>query len=164
MAETELGKRWEGEFKSGWISTFPKPKGWIYRLPDQMNGFKDTSGNPCDFFAKTQGLLFMVECKTHKGASIPFTAIPQYERLLGHKGYDNIIPGILIWFSEKDLVIWVDINEAEKMVKNGEKSIGIRMLNDKLYNILVLPIEMKRVYPKVDYTYLVNYYKEANND
>lgn len=162
MADTGAGKKWEAEFRKTWANCFPNT--FLYRIPDAMTGFKETSQNPCDFLCFPKNELFMVECKTHKGASIPFTAIPQYERLLEYKGYKGVIPGILIWFSEKDLVIWVDINEAEKMVKNGEKSIGIRMLKGKLYNILVLPIEMKRVYPKVDYTYLVNYYKEANND
>jgi len=156
MAE-DFGKKWENQFKLGWIASFPEGSGWIYRLPDQMSGYRNTSGNPCDFFAHTKGKLFMVECKTHKGASIPFTAIPQYPRLLEHKGFEDIYPGILIWFSEKNIVIWVDINEAEKMYNNGEKSIGIRMLNDEQYNILVLPSETKRVYPKVDYNYLVDY-------
>jgi len=163
MAE-DSGKLWESEFRKAWTVSFPKPIGWVYRLPDQMSGYRDTSGNPSDFFAHAYGLLFLVECKTHKGASIPFSAIPQYPRLLEHKGYNDIIPGILIWFSEKDIVIWVDINEAEKMYNNGEKSIGLRMLNDDQYKILILPSEIKRKYPKVDYNYLINYYKEANNE
>lgn len=157
------GKNWETEFRSGWKRSFPNGVGWVYRLADQMSGYKDTSGNPCDFLAHAKGKLFMVECKSHKGASIPFTAIIQYSRLLNHKGFEDIHPGILIWFSDKNLVFWVDINEAEKMYNNGEKSIGIRMLDDPQYNILSLPfppIKGNGTYPKVDYNYLVDYYKK----
>jgi len=155
MAKTTIGKKWEDKFRLGWLDCFPKPRGWLYRLADQITGFKDTSGNPCDFLCHEDGKLFMVECKEHKGASIPFQAIPQYARLLEHKDYDNVYPGVLIWFSEKSTVIWVNIYEMEKMVKDGEKSIGLRMLNEGKYHILVLPSEIKRTYPKVDYEYLV---------
>lgn len=70
-----------------------------------MNGYRDTSQNPCDFLCfPCDTKLFMVECKEHKGASIPFSAIPQYERLLQYKNLKNIYAGIVIWLSEKDVV------------------------------------------------------------
>lgn len=43
----------------------------------------------------------------------------------------------------------------EKMVLNGEKSIGIRMLEDKLYNIIVIPSEKKRTFMASDYSILL---------
>jgi hypothetical protein len=43
----------------------------------------------------------------------------------------------------------------EKMVKDGCKSVGISAINDKKYNIVVLPAEKKRVYMDVDFTYLL---------
>lgn len=61
-----------------------------------MNGFKETSGNPCDFLAFAKGKLFMIECKEHKGASIPFVAIPQYDRLLKYTDLDGVFPGVLL--------------------------------------------------------------------
>lgn len=61
-----------------------------------MNGFKETSGNPCDFFAFAKGKFFLVECKEHKGASIPFNAIPQYDRLLKYIDLDGVFPGVLL--------------------------------------------------------------------
>ena len=155
MAKTNIGKKWEDKFKLGWTLCFPKPRGWIFRLKDNMNRFKDTSGNPCDFLCHLDDYLFMVECKEHKGASIPFKAIPQYERLLEHEHYNHVSPGVLIWFSDKDTVIWVNIYEREKMVKDGEKSIGLRMLKEGKYKIVVLPCEVKRTYPVVDYNYLI---------
>lgn len=123
-----------------------------------MNGYKETSGNPCDFLCfPGENKLFMVECKEHKGASIPFTAIPQYERLLEYKDYPGVYPGVMLWLSEKDIVMWIGIKEMEKMVKDGKKSIGIKMLNDSLYNIMIIPSEKKRIYLESDYTSLLNF-------
>lgn len=44
------------------------------------------------------------------------------------------------------------------MVKDGEKSIGLRMLNTdkKLYNIIELPATKKRVFLEPDYSVLLD--------
>lgn len=147
------GKQFEDRFRLDWSNTFPGT--FVFRLKDQMTGYKETSGNPCDFLCLPKTQLFMVECKEHKGASIPFSAIPQYERLLRYKDAPNVKPGVVVWFSEKDIVIWVSIQEMEKMVSNGEKSIGIRMLNDTAYNIIQIPSKKLRVLMESDYSILV---------
>lgn len=157
MSEASLGKKFEEIFCKDWQKCFPNT--FIFRLKDQLSGYKETSQNPCDFICfPGNNKLFMVECKEHKGLSIPFAAIPQYERLLEYKDYQNVYPGIVVWFSEKDTVIWVSIQEMEKMVTAGEKSIGLRMLKNKSYNIIILPSEKKRVFLKTDYRCLL----EAN--
>ena len=123
-----------------------------------MTGYKETSGNPCDFLCfPGENKLFMVECKEHKGASIPFTAIPQYDRLLEYKDCPGVYPGVMLWLSEKDIVMWIGIKEMEKMVKDGKKSIGIKMLEDTLYNIMIIPSEKKRIYLESDYSELLNF-------
>ena len=154
MAQNK-GKAWEEKFKQDWKKTFPGT--FIFRLKDQMTGYKETSGNPCDFLCYPgKNKLFMVECKEHKGASIPFTAIPQYNRLLEYKDCKNTFPGVMLWLSEKDKVMWISITEMEKMIKDGKKSIGIKMLTDKSYNIIEIPSEKKRIYLDSDYTVLMN--------
>lgn len=102
----------------------------------------------------------MVECKAHKGASIPFTAIPQYDRMLDYKGLEKTYPGVVIWFYEKDIVLWVSIEEMEKMINDGEKSIGLRMIDTKKpykksYNIITIPSSKLRTFMESDYDYLV---------
>lgn len=154
MAKTDLGKKWETVFEQSWQEAFPEDL--VFRLRDQMTGYKESSENPCDYLCHTNGKLLMVECKTHKGASIPFTAIPQYERLLKYKNKKDVLPGVIIWFSEKDSIIWVGINEMEKMFLDGEKSIGLRMLEKKLYNIIEVPFEKKRVYLFPDCKFLMD--------
>jgi hypothetical protein len=103
----------------------------------------------------------MVECKAHKGASISFNDIRQYDKMLEFKGCYNTFPGVVVWFYEKDIVIWVSIEEMEKMRLDGEKSIGLRMIDDKKpykksYNIVTLPSKKLRTFMETDYNYLVD--------
>ena len=101
----------------------------------------------------------MVECKATKGSSLNFSKIPQYDRLLDYKGLYKTYPGVVVWFYEKDTVIWVSIEEMEKMVLDGEKSIGLRMLKKdykKSYNIITVPSEKLRKFMESDYKYLVS--------
>ena len=159
IANTDIGKKFEDRFKKDYIRCFPDTL--IYRLPDQQSGYAGGgSTNPCDFMCYPGECVLMVECKAHKGASIPFTAIPQYERQLDYKGKYKTFPGVVVWFYEKDTVIWVSIEEMEKMVNDGEKSIGLRMIDEKkpykkTYNIITIPSEKLRTFMESDYNYLV---------
>lgn len=159
IANTDIGKKFEDRFKTDYKRCFPDTL--IYRLPDQQSGYAGGgSTNPCDFICYTGNKVLMVECKAHKGLSIPFTVIPQYERLLDYKGLTKTFPGVIIWFYEKDTVIWVSIEEMEKMVNDGEKSIGLRMIDEKKpyknqYNIVTIPSKKLRTFMESDYNYLV---------
>ena len=159
MANTSIGKKFETRFAQDYKRCFPDTL--IYRLPDQQSGYAGGgSSNPCDFFCYPGSCMLMVECKAKSGASIPFTDIRQYEKMLDYKGLKNTFPGVVVWFYEKDIVIWVSIEEMEKMVNDGEKSIGLRMIDDKksykkLYNIITLPSKKLRTFMETDYNYLV---------
>lgn len=155
----DFGKKFEIRFSQDWKRCFPDTL--IYRLPDQQSGYAGGgSSNPCDFLCYPGSCVLMVECKAHKGLSIPFTAIRQYEKMLDYKGLTKVFPGVAVWFYEKDTVIWVSIEEMEKMVNDGEKSIGLRMIDDKKpykksYNIITLPSKKLRTFMETDYNYLV---------
>jgi len=151
------GKIFEDSFKENWKRCFPNT--FVFRLVDQVSGFKTTSRNPADFLCLPSKKLFMIECKSHDGASIPFSDIPQYERLLEYKNFENVIPGIVIWFKEKDKIIWVDISVAEKIFIDGNKSIQLKMLTNKTYDLKEIPSNKKRVYLEANYTYLVGLYE-----
>jgi Holliday junction resolvase len=157
--DSSIGKKFETRFAQDWKRCFPGTL--IYRLPDQQSGYAGGgSANPCDFMCYPGNCVLMVECKAHAKASIPFSAIPQYERLLDYKGKYKTFPGVVVWFYEKDVVIWVSIEEMEKMVTDGEKSIGLRMIDEKKpykksYNIITLPSKKLRTFMETDYNYLV---------
>ena len=155
----DFGKKFESRFAQDWKKCFPNTL--IYRLPDQQSGYAGGgSSNPCDFMCYPGDCFLMVECKAHAGASIPFSAIRQYDKMLGYKSLKKVFPGVVIWFYEKDTVIWVSIEEMEKMVNDGEKSIGLRMIDSKkpykkTYNIINLPSIKLRTFMETDYNYLV---------
>ena len=153
----DFGKRWEDKFKQTWEKQFPKRL--IYRLPDQQSGYAGSGGsNPCDFLCYPGNCVLMVECKAHAGQSLPFTAIRQYEKMLSYKNIYKTHIGVLVWFYEKDKIIWVSIEEMEKMVNDGEKSIGLRMMKEKYpkkYRIIEVPANKLRTFMEADLNYLV---------
>lgn len=153
----DLGKKWEDKFKTTYEKQFPETL--IYRLPDQQSGYGGSGGsNPCDFMCYPKTCVLMVECKSHKGASISFNDIRQYDKMLNFKGLYKTYAGVLVWFYEKDTIIWVSIEEMEKMVNDGEKSIGLRMLKDnypKKYRIIEVPATKLRTFMEADLNYLV---------
>ena len=159
MANTDIGKKFETRFAQDYKKCFPGTL--IYRLPDQQSGYAGGgSSNPCDFLCFTGSEVLMVECKAHKGLSIPFNAIRQYEKMLSYKNLDKVFPGVVVWFYEKDTVVWVSLEEMEKMVNDGEKSIGLRMIDKekpykKSYNIITIPSVKLRTFMESDYKYLV---------
>lgn len=87
------GKQFEERFKKDWESTFPKS--FLTRLPDQVSGYKG-SRNICDFIGYTHDKLFLLECKTHKGLSIPFSAISQHETLVKYVGLPGVRAGVVL--------------------------------------------------------------------
>ena len=163
MANTTIGKKFESRFEKDYVRCFPGTL--CYRLPDQQSGYAGSGGsNPCDFMCYPGNCVLMVECKAHKGISIPFTDIPQYERQLSYKGLHKTFPGVLVWFYEKDTIIWVSIEEMEKMVNDGEKSIGLRMMKEKYpkkYRIIEVPAVKLRTFMEADLNYLITRLTES---
>jgi Holliday junction resolvase len=159
MADSSIGKKFESRFATDYKRCFPDTL--IYRLPDQQSGYAGGgSSNPCDFMCYPGNCVLMVECKAHSGASISFNDIRQYDKMLDFKGLYKTFPGVVVWFYEKDTVIWVSIEEMEKMRFDGEKSIGLRMIDSKKpykksYNIITLPSKKLRTFMETDYNYLV---------
>ena len=154
MSNTNLGKKFEAVFKQDWKACFPGT--FLYRLPDQVSGYKQTSQNPCDFLGFNNGLLWMLECKETKEGTIYFAKITQLARLKEYVGLIDVHPYIIVWVSKHDKVIACHASEALKLQADGKKSISLKMLEDKSYNIIELPSVKKRVFLETDYTYLLN--------
>ena len=138
-----LAKNFEAKFKQD----FSKLDGAIVdRLYDTTNGFKGNT-NPCDFIAYKYPNIFYIEIKTTKGNTLPLDRITQYDKLRA---------GVIVWFYEKDYILYVPIKSIEKMKKDEKKSINLKKLVDnneyKHYNIMGVK---KRVYFDSDYSILM---------
>lgn len=149
---TSRGKQFEEKFKTDWMKSFPG--GLLYRLPDQLSGYKSTSRNLCDFIGFNLNTLYLIECKSHRGASIPMGNITQYDKLKEKIGLTGVRAGVVLWLVDKDIVMYIPMATVKQLKESGEKSIGIRHLED--YNIYVVPSVKKRVFMDSDYSLLLN--------
>ena len=146
------GKQFEQKFKEDWSKSFPNT--FILRLPDQVSGYKFASANICDYICFDGKKLYLIECKSHKGTTFPFSCLRQYDKLICYKDKENIIAGCIVWYTDFDKVIFAPISTIEQMIKDNKKSINIKDI-DK-YNIIVIPSIKKRVFLDSDYTILKN--------
>ena len=144
------GKQFETKFRQDWQRCFPNS--FLLRLNDQVSGYKFTSANICDFIAYTEGKLYLLECKSHSGASLPFSVISQYDKLKSYVGFEGIRSGVIVWLYEKDKCFYVPIKTVTKLMKDNQKSVGVRNLGKA--DIIEIPSVKKRVFMDSDYSIL----------
>lgn len=104
---------------------------YILRLYDTMNGYSSVA-NPCDFIAFKTPKLFLLECKSCHGASLPVNNISDFQRtslLNADKNYDDMIAGYIIWFIDKDVTVFVRATDIEEHFKNN-KSLNYKKAQD----------------------------------
>ena len=147
---TSRGKSFEEKFKEDWKKSFPN--GSIDRLYDSMTGYASIS-NVSDFICYNYPNQYYIECKSHKGASIPFTNISQYDKMEQKVGIPGVRAGIVLWLYDKDRVFYIPISTIKQMKQKGQKSVGIRSIEEG-YKIIEIPSVKLRVYMDSDYSVL----------
>lgn len=128
------GKQFEEDFKSSIPDTC-----WIYRLRDNASSFANgtntrfTSSNICDYIMlddKTN-TLFLIECKSTKGTSIPLAMIRDNQiKGLHEASKHNLVAGILVNFrNENNDTFFILIDEYLDMINTiNKKSFNIKDL------------------------------------
>ena len=149
---TVSGKAFEERFKQDWIKSFPD--GLIVRLYDTTSGYLNIK-NICDFIGYEYPNIYFLECKAHAGASIPFSKITQYDKLLEYAGLHGVRSGVVLYLYEKEKVYYIPIRTIKKMKDDGKKSIGLKAV-DEGYRIIEVPSKKLRVFMDSDYTILRN--------
>lgn len=161
MAQNSKAKTFEQKFKNQWIETVPYS--FCYRLYDTQGGYLGIS-NVGDFICYKYPQLYVIDCKTKKGNTIPFSDIRQYDKMLEYKNIKGVNIGIIVWFYEHDKVVWVPIQTLEKLKNEDKKSFNIKMLGDNNYESLEIPSKKLRTFMNSDYGELVRYYNgESSN-
>ena len=153
------GKQFELKFRDDWHKTMPAS--FLLRLADQLSGYKVTSQNPCDYIGFKTPRLFMIECKSIKGNTLPFTNMKQYDRMLPYEKIDEVYPGFIIWWIEHDVVAWVPLDTVTKLKKEGKKSVNVSILEDDNYRTYILSTKKKRVFVECDYSILMSVTKDV---
>ena len=144
------GKKFEERFKIDWVNSFPNST--ITRLYDNTSGYLSIS-NISDYICYNYPNQYFIECKSHKGASIPFTKITQYVKMKNVVNKPGVRAGVILWLYEKDVIYYIPISTITQMKKDGEKSVGIRSIKDG-YNIIEIPATKLKVFMKGDYSVL----------
>lgn len=148
------GKDFEARFRKNWLETVRDS--FCYRIPDQMSGFKGSS-NVGDFICYKHPYMYIFDCKTKKGNTLPFSDIRQYDKMLEYKNILGVHVGIICWFYEKDLVVYIPIRTLEKIKNEDKKSFNIKMLEDENYECFSIPGKKLRTFIDTDYSKLVGY-------
>ena len=145
------GKQFEQHFKKDFLESIPNST--IDRLQDQQSRYMG-SNNICDFIGYTKPNIFYIECKCHYENTFPFSNLTQYDELLQKVGIPGVRTGVVIWFIDHDLVVYVPISTITKMKENGDKSVHAIKSLKKYDSIRVIPSTKLRVFLKSDYSIL----------
>lgn len=145
------GKQYEAQVKKNWYKAFPKS--FIYRVPDQVTGYKGAT-NVSDFIGFAGGNLFLVECKSHQGNTFPFANLTQYNMLLSYLGIPGVRIGVFLWMIDHGVEIYLPIETVKKMKADGLKSFNVKYIGDDKYRFFVFSSIKKRVFLDSDYSLL----------
>lgn len=146
------GKAFESKFKEDFLKV---QDATIDRLYDPTGGYACIK-NICDFIGYIYPNIFYIECKSIKGSTFPLAKLTQYDKLISKAGITGVRVGVVIWFYEKNLVLYVPITTVAKLKNDEKKSINVKYLNTKEYNIIEVPSKLKRIFMDSDYSILKN--------
>ena len=118
----------------------------IDRLRDAPKKLKGVD-NPSDFIVYKKPHEIYVECKSHLGNTLPFSCIreEQIQGMTKKVEIEGVKAGIIIWYIDHDLTIWIPIDEVVNMIDQGYKSINVKDLNYPR-NIIRIDGTKKRIY------------------
>lgn len=139
------------QFESLIRESFEKVAGVsIDRIPDQTMRYKGAN-NICDFIVYKYPFEFYIECKTVHGNTLPFSNIKenQWNGLLAKSKISGVYAGVICWWVDKDVTLFIDIRRLEYLRNAGLKSI--RYDNEE-WTDLIVPIKgkKKRVFYEYD--------------
>ena len=132
----------------------------IDRIPDQTMHHKGAA-NICDFIVYKEPYEYYIECKSVHGNTLPFSNISsaQWEGLLKKSKIEGVFAGVICWWVNKDVTLFIDIRRLEYLRDAGLKSI--RYDNEE-WTDLIMPIKgkKKRIFFEYD---MEQFFKEVVN-
>jgi len=146
MARSNLGKKFEDVIRESFLKV---PGVSIDRLRDAPRKMKNVD-NPSDFIVYKYPHEIYVECKSHKGNTLPFSCIRE-EQLRGMEEkslIDGVKAGIIVWYIDHDVTVWIPICDVLCWFKEGNKSINVKDLSKMKH--IVIQGKKKRVYFNYD--------------
>ena len=156
MGNPNYGKEFENIVKQAFLKIDGVS---IDRLHDQMSGYVG-SKNPCDFIVYKKPYEIYVECKSVRGTNLPFKNVTdnQWNGLLEKSKIKGVKAGVLVWFIDYDVTMFIPIQFLQHMKENGFKSIKPDPFVLPPYKVIFIDGKKKRVFFDYDFT---NFFKEV---
>lgn len=144
------GKDFEDVFKQA-VERVPNTS--IIRLHDQTTGFTG-SKNPCDFIMYHFPFMYAIECKSVHGNRLPFSNVTDYQwsELNKLSKTHGIIAGIVCWWIDRDVTLFMPIDLLLALKSNGAKSVPYDIAEDKQFYTVTIKGRKKRVFFEYDLT------------
>jgi hypothetical protein len=115
------GKQFEMVIKESFLKV---PNVSIDRLPDPMAGYAGIK-NICDFIVYKEPYEYYIECKSVHGNTLPFSNITdnQWKGLLEKSKIKGVRAGIICWWVDKDVTLFLPIQLLASLRGQGKKSV-----------------------------------------
>ena len=124
----------------------------VDRFPDPMAGYAGIR-NICDFGVYFYPHYYYLECKAIRGNTLNFNSQitqDQWNGLLAKSKIRGIRAGIIVWFIEHDITVYVSIQVLELLKSNGAKSLHINDLLENKIHFIKIKAKKKRVLYEYD--------------
>ena len=128
----------------------------IDRLNDNTAGFKGIAGI-CDFIVYREPYEYYIECKSVHGASLPFSNITdtQWNGLLEKSKIEGVFAGIICWFIDKGVTLFLPIHILNQLKRTGNKSVRYD-ISEYIGNVVEIKGKKKRVFFEYDMEEFLN--------
>ena len=131
---------------------------YILRLYDPQGGYVSVA-NPCDFVAYKRPQMFMIECKSVHGNTLPiFSNDPkkkygnisntQWEGMLAATEF-GVVAGVLVWWIDRDVTRFIPVQQLHSIRETGAKSIRYDL---DIPDSILISGTKKRIYFDYDFS------------
>jgi recombination protein U len=123
----------------------------ITRLYDVTMGYYGVN-NPCDFIIYRFPNILYLECKAVHGNTLNFKSDikeNQWDKLLEYSKVNGVNAGIICWYIDWDITVFLPIEYLQYMLENSYKSFNVRKDMNKIPRV-ILNGKKKRVFFEYD--------------
>ena len=168
------GKKFEDIIKQAFEKI---PDVSVDRLHDQTTGYLGAS-NICDFIVYKKPFEYYIECKSVHGNTLSIHSIPkqdkngvlhgfygnitdmQWEGLLEKSKIPGVIAGVMCWWIDKDVTLFIPMQILQAAYDNKWKSIRYDVLFEQSTSLVAIAGKKKRIFFDYDMNSFFHVFEE----
>ena len=150
------GKDFEQIIRKGFMDV---PNTSVYRLYDTMGGMSGIA-NISDFIIYRYPNQYFIECKAVHGNTLSISSNDpkrkygnvsntQWDGMLEMSKIRGVFAGVICWFVDNDVTIFLGINALEEWRNAGHKSVNVKDIDEmiqKYHYVFYIDGEKKRIF------------------